>query len=250
MAREVKDCEDYLCQFIADLLHSLQCQYTNCVSDMCKYLTAFDLESLFCLFVGERTNGKPSVSEVELEEFGAEFFKKFVEYVCSQKHVAAAVEEVFIEIDPRLSHVIYRRLKQTLKKILWDMKQIAVSWFSIIRKENLKPLASVLSSTCGNLLSFKVVPNQIFIEKCFVVVFHGDQREHVVKLDEEAVYKSLYMDEVVYSMCGKEVCLIIDVALGNGGPESIVESYYSTMKSLQQPGGKSNKTLSLCTKLD
>lgn len=63
------------------------------------------------------------------------------------------------------------------------MKQIAVSWFSVVQKENLKPLASVLSSTCGNLMSFKVAPNQIFIEKCFVAVFHGDEREHVVKLE-------------------------------------------------------------------
>ena len=50
-------------------------------------------------------------------------------------------------------------------------------------------------------------------------------------------------------MRGKEVCLIIDVALGKGGPESIVESYYSTMKSQQQPGGQSNKTLSFVPNL-
>ena len=75
--------------------------------------------------------------------------------------------------------------------------------------------------------------------QCFMVT---REREHAIKVDEEAVYKSLYMDEVVNSMCGKEVCLIIDVALGKGGPESIVDSYYSTMKSQQQPGGQSNQT--------
>ncbi len=250
MARETKDCEDDLHQFIADLLESPQSRYTNCVSDMCNYLTAIDLENLFCLLVGERLNGKPSVSEAELEEYGREFFKKFIEYVCGQKHVAAAVKEGLLEIDPRLSHVIHRKLKQALKNILWDMKEISVNWFTIVQKETLKPLASVISKTSGNLMLFKIAPNQPFVEKCFVAVFHGDEREHIVKLNEDGVYKSLYTDEAVYSICGKEVCLVIDIALAKGGPESIVESYYSTMKSQQQPGGQSNETLSLRTKLD
>ncbi|CAB4040841.1 Hypothetical predicted protein, partial [Paramuricea clavata] len=71
-----------------------------------------------------------------------------------------------------------------------------------------------------------------------------------VTLNEEAVYKSIYTDEDVYTMFGKEVCLVIDIALAKGGPESIVESYYSTTKSQQQPPGQSNDTLSLRTKLD
>jgi hypothetical protein len=74
-----------------------------------------------------------------------------------------------------------------------------------------------------------VAQDQPFVEKCFVVVFNGDKREHVVTLNEEAVYKSIYTDEDVYTMFGKEVCLVIDIALAKGGPESIVESYYSTM---------------------
>ena len=225
----MEDCEADLHQFIVDVIQSLESRYTNCVPDMCKYFTAIDLECLFCLLVGTRRNGKPSISEAKLEEFGAEYFKKIMEYVCSQEHVAATIKEGSIDIDSRLSHVIHRRLKQTLKNILWNMKETMVNWFYVVKKEKLKPLASVLSNACGNLTSFKVAQDQPFVEKCFVAVFNGDEREHVVTLNEEAVYKSIYTDEDVYTMFGKEVCLVIDIALAKGGPESIVESYYSTM---------------------
>lgn len=250
VARELRDCEADLRQFVVDIIHSLQSRYTDCVPDMCKYLTAIDLESLFSLLVGERRNGKPLISEAKLEEFGTDFFKKIVEYARSQEHVAAAIEEGLVEIDSRLSHVIHRKLKQALKDVLWNKKQTVVNWFSVVQKESLKPLASVLTSTSGNLMSFKVAKDQSFVEKCFVAVFHGDEREHIVTLNEEAVYRSMYMDEEIYSLCGKELCLIVDIALAKGGPESVVESYYSTMKSQQQPGGQSNNTLSLRTKLD
>lgn len=87
-ARELEDCEADLHQFIVDVIQSLESRYTNCVPDMCKYFTAIDLECLFCLLVGTRRNGKPSISEAKLEEFGAKYFKKIMEYVCSQEHVA------------------------------------------------------------------------------------------------------------------------------------------------------------------
>ena len=94
--REAKDYEDDLHQSIADLLKTLQSRYTNCVSDMCNYLTAIDLENLFCLLVGEWLNG---VSKAEHEEYGREFFKKFIEYICGQKQVAAIVKDRLLEID-------------------------------------------------------------------------------------------------------------------------------------------------------
>ena len=49
---------------------------------------------------------------------------------------------------------------------------------------------------------------------------------------------------------GKKVCLLVDIALAKGGPESVVESYYSVMKSQQHDGGQDNKNLSLRAKLD
>ena len=51
-------------------------------------------------------------------------------------------------------------------------------------------------------------------------------------------------------MLGREVCLIIGVALGQGGPESIVESSYSVVNCQQKKGGQSNENLSLRSKLD
>ncbi|CAB3991037.1 Hypothetical predicted protein [Paramuricea clavata] len=157
-ARELEDCEADLHQFIVDVIQSLESRYINCVPDMCKYFTAIDLECLFCLLVGTRQNGKPSISEAKLEEFGAEYFKKIMEYVCSQEHVAAAIKEGSLDIDSRLSHVIHQRLKQTLKNILWNMKETMVNWFYVVKKEKKcfvavrNALSQCLMVTKGNML--------------------------------------------------------------------------------------------------
>ena len=105
--------------------------------------------------------------------------------------------------------MIHRKLKQALRNILWD---ISVNWFTVVQKETLKPLASVISKSSGSLMLFKIAPNEPFVEKYFVAVFHGD---------EDVVYKS----QAVYSICEKEVCLVIDITLTKGGPESIAELY-------------------------
>ena len=64
------------------------------------------------------------------------------------------------------------------------------------------------------------------------------------------MYLSLYTDESVYSKLGKEICLVIDIALAKGGSEAIVESFYSLRKCHKKAGGQNNETLSLRTKLD
>ena len=65
------------------------------------------------------------------------------------------------------------------------------------------------------------------------------------KLNEEAVYKSVYTDEALYNAVGVEGCVAIDIALAKGGTEAVVESYYSVMTSQQKSGNQLNETLAL-----
>ena len=65
------------------------------------------------------------------------------------------------------------------------------------------------------------------------------------KLNEEAVYKSIYTDETLYNTIGVEGCVAIDIALAKGGTEAVVESYYSMMTSQQKSGNQLNETLAL-----
>ena len=128
-----------------------------------------------------------------------------------------------------------------------------VNWFLLVMKKNgLKPLAPEFPSAASILQSFALsVPDPCLpkLATQFKMIFSGDEKEYIVQLNESAIYKSIFNEEV-YTMLGQEICLLIDVALAKGGPESVVESYYSVMKSQQQDGGQNNKNLSLRTKLD
>ena len=77
------------------------------------------------------------------------------------------------------------------------------------------------------------------------MTFSGCEKKYQVQLDESAVIKSIYEDEDVFNLLGKELCVVIDIAFAKGGPEAVVESYYSLVKSQQQAGGQTNENLSL-----
>lgn len=47
------------------------------------------------------------------------------------------------------------------------------------------------------------------------------------KLNEEAVYKSIYTDDILYNAIGVEGCVAMDIAMAKGGTEAVLESYYS-----------------------
>ena len=49
----------------------------------------------------------------------------------------------------------------------------------------------------------------------------------------------------IYSLIGPEGCVAVDISLGKGGTEAVVESVYSAMGSQNQLGPISNETLTL-----
>lgn len=254
-ARDAEDCQQDYVHFVHDLIESMDARYETCVSSMCSLLKCFDLEEIFVLLCGERQRGKPVIKEIELEQFGNENFRKFMAHVCSLNHIRSAIQDGTLEMEPALSHVIYRKLKQTLKYLLWERKDVILHWFQLVTKKNdLKPLAPEIPSKTSVLQSFALsVPDPSLpstLDVRFKMIFSGDEKEYVVHLNESAIYKSIYNDEEVYTKLGKEICLLIDIALAKGGPESVVESYYSVMKSQQQLGGQNNENLSLRAKLD
>jgi hypothetical protein len=82
----------------------------------------------------------------------------------------------------------------------------------------------------------------------FEMVFSNGKRNKV-RLHEQNLYGSFYSNKEIYSIAKPPTCIILDVVLAKGGPESIVESYYSAMRFQQQTGGQSNDILARRTKL-
>ena len=72
----------------------------------------------------------------------------------------------------------------------------------------------------------------------------------LVVLDEEQIINEIYTNAMLYDAIGKEMCTCIDIGIGKGCTESIVESFYSSMKAQTKPGGQITETLALRTKLE
>ncbi|XP_047735578.1 uncharacterized protein LOC125177601 [Hyalella azteca] len=69
------------------------------------------------------------------------------------------------------------------------------------------------------------------------------------RLNEKAIYQSLYKDPRLYKRMGYSACRLLDFALHRGGSEAVVETFYSTMRSQQHHGGQNNSTLQRRSKL-
>lgn len=57
------------------------------------------------------------------------------------------------------------------------------------------------------------------------------------------MFSSFYSDKNVYDKAKPASCAILDFVLAKGGPESIAESFYSTMRAQQQDGGQDHSLL-------
>eukprot|EP00112_Aurelia_sp_Birch-Aquarium-sp1_P015931 Seg357.1 transcript_id=Seg357.1/GoldUCD/mRNA.D3Y31 product="hypothetical protein" protein_id=Seg357.1/GoldUCD/D3Y31 len=216
---------------------------------MCDQLTCLDIEVIISLLCGERRNGKPAIDEIKLEEYGRDGFKEFVTYVCSQEHVKTAIDDGLLDIHPGLAHVLHRKLKQAMKMMLWERKDIMGRWFLMAKKGG-KCLSEELTKDARCLQAFSMSENKESLDLKFIMKFSGDERMYEVLVNEKAIMQSFYTDADVYEELGREICLIIDIALAKGGPESVVESFYSVVKCQQKHGGQLNENLSLRAKLD
>ena len=128
-----------------------------------------------------------------------------------------------------------------------------LNWFLLTTKKRPTSLAAEVPSNASVLQSFGLSipePKSNTLDVQSKMTFCGDEKEYIVQLNETAIYKSIYNDEEVYTLLGKEVCLLVDIASAKGGPESVVESFYSVMKSQQHDGGQDNNNLCLRAKLD
>lgn len=126
---------------------------------------------------------------------------------------------------------------------VWGNKNDCLSaWFGIRDPDELGMLVSFQKIGNGTKGSAKLKLQNSYSLTCGV---GNNQRTIEATLNEEALYKSIYTDETLYTAIGVECCVAIDVSLAKGGPEGIAESYYSVMSSQISAGRQSNETLAL-----
>ena len=162
----------------------------------------------------------------------------FFRYICSLRHVRQLTglrsnddEEVCFE--PGLGAITLHKLKQALKKALWSTSgQYLMSWFLLPKSYGCLKKLTLAETGIGNVFA-----------NTYELTMERNQQPIKAKLNEEAVYKSIYTDETLYNAIGVEGCVAIDIALAKGETEAVVESYYSVMTSQQKSGNQLNETL-------
>lgn len=176
--------------------------------------------------------------------------KVFYSYICSLKHVVKVQEGLY---DEALSHIVYRKLKLSLKDIVWkrEYKDVFIDCFVPIlnswskSRGDIKSFLKFDDKACTGLINLK---GPLPLQNVYEVVFEDGSKVYAT-LNEANLYRHIYTNEDLYTSIGKEGCLAIDVSLAKGGTEATVESVYSSMSSQNQTGPISNETLSLRTKI-
>ena len=268
-ARELKDCEEDLKTFLTDLKSSFKSRFQQCISPMQNDLTSLDLDSIVSLQVGSRSaNGIVRIDEAALECFKTEEFRRVFQFICSLPHVQRLALKEDVTFAPALSSAVYRKLKMTIKELVWNPKYIDVfakfvkvvksannvvkvgehlcNYFDHAEKGKKVHLDSIcskvgflknlsLSSTC---LHFSNVYDAEFehLSLCFMI-------------DEEELIAQMFTNSMVFNMLGIEMCVCYDICMAKGGTEAIVESFYSSMQA-QSMARQDNETLALRTKLE
>lgn len=250
--REPEDCVHDIKALARALEESMKTRYTNVPS----YLE--DLEQLFSCFVGQRTSsGKVTLDERSLEKWGAKKFAKFSKYCAALPHIQRAVRHDDLEFDEELSHVYHRQFKQAMKNHLWNANNESNgtigNWFLMKRPQKKIPKTEkyvVLSSRHPRfrIESLKALPltdaSRCRLHAKFLLRISSCKDELQVRINEEAIIKSMYTDSILSEAIGCQYMIAFDIALAKGGPEAIVESYYSCMDAQKMKGGQTTDSLS------
>jgi len=80
------------------------------------------------------------------------------------------------------------------------------------------------------------------LDQIFVLSYDNGCTEQAL-VSESSVIETIYTDESVFSTFGQEACIVLDVALGSGGCEAIVEGFYSVVGLHKKNGKQQNSTL-------
>ncbi len=79
---------------------------------------------------------------------------------------------------------------------------------------------------------------------------HFSKATFNVVICEESIIKEMYKNAELHDKFRVEMCICIDISLAKGGTESVVASFYSTMKVQTMYSGHNDNILTLRTKLE
>eukprot|EP00794_Sanderia_malayensis_P004346 gene4346-4925_t len=222
-AREIHDCEQDLRCLASDLLTSFKIRIQE-VNQLQKVMLCMDLDSIVKLVVGERNkNGFVKINEGALESYGAEEFRLYYQHICSQRHIRELAELKDLMLDPSLSHVVHRALKNFLKDLFWNPNNLCLLMKCILvlsEKDQLVPITRIfekevvedltaLKKKVGQLQVFGMVDDNVterFVLQNIYILEFSKLTLYAV-LNEEELLQQIYANPEIYN------ALVVPVSL-------------------------------------
>ena len=234
------DCMNDLAIFCDTIINRMDLRYDQSVTEAAHILgNCLHVPDILSCIQGE-TERFTVVQHAALNAYGKQISKRFYKYFCSLRHIhQLSLEEPELNLDHTFSESVHQSYKDLIFNVVWnDFSGCRLMWFP--------PVKGLHGS--GKLKGFQISTETSEIEETYK--FSYEDRVCTARLDYPSVFATLYINEEIYTLAGKELCIAIDIALAMSGSEAVVESYYSLMKAQKMAGGQSNETLFERTNVD
>ena len=177
-----------------------------------------------------------AATRVSLFMHGIDDNQRFFAYVTSLPHVIELQNtDDALNLHPQLAAQVYGKFKEVVSDVVWRNKDSCRNiWFSPDSGSSGMPEGEALDE-------FRVLPNPYTLDDTYQFRFGADV--YHTKLDGSALIHSKQEREYMAHPCKSFACL--GVALTMCGPEAVVESYCSVMKTQQFCSCQGTETLAL-----
>ena len=246
--RTPADCIDDLECVLNRLNEGVSRKYSEVELEKANDLAAiFDCSIMFSYLqrfsADKNGNIKPDSKEdrIAWETQATEEFQMFWNVICQLPQVvkAQALDDSHMYF-PHNGILMLRKWKEICFNLIWKNKYGKVSQLYLSRDGD---YLEIDHRSC--LLSLKEVHclEGFHLDPIYHARFSYSDETHLVRFNEEYFYTLFFTESQFHEDVGKELCLVLDVALGASGCEAVVEGFYSLMKAHKKAGGQSNDVL-------
>jgi len=170
---------------------------------------------------------------VQWETEGLTQFEIFYGYVYNLQHVKRLSGlELELKLLKHDSQIVFRHYKSVLKEIFWGTK------YRTIQKDLFNG-----ATFDSQVIKFEAESDYSFsIDQRYTLTYASGETS-LNTLNEEFLISQMCLNKELFTDIGKEMCIALDVALGGGGCEAVVEGFYSLVKVHKKNGGQLNSSL-------
>ena len=243
-AREFSDCIKEANVLKQELIKTLSHRRNLCLHPALSTIAqCLDISDLVSMLSGSKEN--PSCfDEVAYALHGKSQFASIIEYVASLPQVNENPE---LCIHSAFSDQIFTKVKEGIATVIWGENFSKIGSKIIEGPLKGKTLNQLMGDPCVIRLS-KVDSQEFNLDTIFDVSLSTVDGNLRVCLIEQAFYEALYCEKSLYSVIGKEGCIVLDFIYNLGGSECLAEIYFGVLKS-QLQDNQDPDTVDMCALL-